>query len=239
MTVTYNTVMQFVVNSNRDMLWNVNICKEYCKEFTRITHLWNQPTYPNQARSPHHYLALFSTYSWARPPPNEIGYYMCNVVSHWLRPCSAKCRKRTPLSQHRLIKGVLYHTEDRLVGTPSSISCMCRSPVNSPEKASDAELWGFLWSAPEQTVKTVLIRHRAHYDVTVMFTGNGGYHCSQPSLSAEIESSVLQTHQWTALVGFYIRTEFWYSVISFLPHYMFDRSITFDYFISSMTMATT
>ena len=28
-----------------------------------------------------------------------------------------------------------------------------RSPVNSLTKASDAELWCFLWSAPEQTVK--------------------------------------------------------------------------------------
>ena len=28
-----------------------------------------------------------------------------------------------------------------------------RSPVNSPHKASDAELWSFLWSALEQTVE--------------------------------------------------------------------------------------
>ena len=42
-------------------------------------------------------------------------------------------------------------------------------------KASDAELWCFLWSAPEQTNGSVnnrdtgdLRRHRAHYDVTVM-----------------------------------------------------------------------
>ena len=38
-------------------------------------------------------------------------------------------------------------------------------------KASDAELWCFLWSEPEQTVEQAagdLRRHRAHYDVTVM-----------------------------------------------------------------------
>ena len=41
-------------------------------------------------------------------------------------------------------------------------------------KASDAEHWCFLWSAPEQTVKQTnrdasdLRRHRAHYNVTVM-----------------------------------------------------------------------
>ena len=28
-----------------------------------------------------------------------------------------------------------------------------RSPVDSPNKASDAELWCFLWSAPEQTAE--------------------------------------------------------------------------------------
>ena len=41
-------------------------------------------------------------------------------------------------------------------------------------KASDMELWCFLWSAPEQTVpQTIdtgdLGRHCAHYDITVMF----------------------------------------------------------------------
>ena len=39
-------------------------------------------------------------------------------------------------------------------------------------KASDAELWGFLWSVPEQTVGQTagdFRRHRAHYDVNVMF----------------------------------------------------------------------
>ena len=42
-------------------------------------------------------------------------------------------------------------------------------------KANDAELWYFLWSAPEQTVDQnnryigYLRRHRAHYGVTVMF----------------------------------------------------------------------
>ena len=36
-------------------------------------------------------------------------------------------------------------------------------------KASDAELWCFLWSAPEWTVEAGdLRRHRAHYDVIVM-----------------------------------------------------------------------
>ena len=38
-------------------------------------------------------------------------------------------------------------------------------------KASDAELWCFLWSAPEQKVEQTIetpVRHCAHYDVTVM-----------------------------------------------------------------------
>ena len=47
------------------------------------------------------------------------------------------------------------------------------SPVDSTP--SDAELWCFLWPAPEQTVEQTietsdLRRHRAHYNVTVMHT---------------------------------------------------------------------
>ena len=40
---------------------------------------------------------------------------------------------------------------------------------------SDAELWCFLWSAPEQTVEktneapVIFRNHGAHYDVTVMY----------------------------------------------------------------------
>ena len=46
-------------------------------------------------------------------------------------------------------------------------------------KASDAELWCFLWSTPEWTVDINncvagnLRRHRAYYDVTVMLQGFG------------------------------------------------------------------
>ena len=49
-----------------------------------------------------------------------------------------------------------------------------RSPMNSPHKTSDAELWCFLWSAPEKKCRANnqdaghLRRHRAHYDVTAM-----------------------------------------------------------------------
>ena len=55
-----------------------------------------------------------------------------------------------------------------------------RSLVNSPHKAIDAELWCFLWSAPEQTVMQKnreacdLRRHRTHYDVTVMLAETTG-----------------------------------------------------------------
>ena len=31
-----------------------------------------------------------------------------------------------------------------------------RSPVNPPTKASDAELWCFLWSTPEQTIEQTI-----------------------------------------------------------------------------------
>ena len=50
-----------------------------------------------------------------------------------------------------------------------------RSPVNSPHKASDAELRCFLWPTPAWNSSWVnngdardLRRHRTHYDVTVM-----------------------------------------------------------------------
>ena len=41
-------------------------------------------------------------------------------------------------------------------------------------KASDEEFWCFLWCTPEQTVEQtsvtpVIKRHRAHYDVTIMY----------------------------------------------------------------------
>ena len=53
-----------------------------------------------------------------------------------------------------------------------------RSPVDSPyTKASDAELWWFIWFAPEQTAeqaieRPVIWRYRAHYYVTVMKMSN-------------------------------------------------------------------
>ena len=49
-----------------------------------------------------------------------------------------------------------------------------RSPVNSRTKASDAELWCFLWSAPwingwvNNREAGDLRRHRVHYEVIVM-----------------------------------------------------------------------
>ena len=47
-----------------------------------------------------------------------------------------------------------------------------RSPVNSPQKISDAELWCFLWSVKNGWINNReaddLRRHRAHYDVIVM-----------------------------------------------------------------------
>ena len=50
-----------------------------------------------------------------------------------------------------------------------------RSPVDPPHKTSDAEIWCFLWSAPEHTTEQTctrdagaLRRHHAYYDVTVL-----------------------------------------------------------------------
>ena len=61
--------------------------------------------------------------------------------------------------------------------TFSALLALCEgnSPVtrrNPLSKASDAELWCFLWSAPEQTVNRNagdLRCHCAHYDVTAMY----------------------------------------------------------------------
>ena len=48
-----------------------------------------------------------------------------------------------------------------------------RSPVNSPHKGGDAELWSFLWYAPEPTDEQCrrgdLRRHITHYGVIVMW----------------------------------------------------------------------
>ena len=50
-TVTYDTVMQFVVNSNSGMVWNINNHREYYTAFTRIKYLYNQPTKHDEAKS--------------------------------------------------------------------------------------------------------------------------------------------------------------------------------------------
>ena len=50
-TVTYNTVMQFVVNSNSDMVLNINNHREYYTAFTRIKYLYNQSAKHNKAKS--------------------------------------------------------------------------------------------------------------------------------------------------------------------------------------------
>ena len=60
--------------------------------------------------------------------------------------------------------------------TFSALLALCegnhRPLGDSLAKVSDAELWFFLWSAPEQTIEQtiemLLSRHRAHYDITVM-----------------------------------------------------------------------
>ena len=60
--------------------------------------------------------------------------------------------------------------------TFSTLLALCegnhRPLGDSLAKVSDAELWCFLWSAPEQTIEQtiemLLSRHRAHYDITVM-----------------------------------------------------------------------
>ena len=54
--------------------------------------------------------------------------------------------------------------------TFSALLALCAG--NSPAtKATEAELWCFLWSAPELNSREAgdLGRRRAHYDVTVMF----------------------------------------------------------------------
>ena len=59
--------------------------------------------------------------------------------------------------------------------TFSALLALCegihRSPVDSPDKGSDAELLCFLWSAPEQTDEQTMEAgdYDAHYDVTVIF----------------------------------------------------------------------
>ena len=42
---------------------------------------------------------LFSVYGWARSSPMREDIIICNVFSHWLRPCSAIDRKQDPALQ--------------------------------------------------------------------------------------------------------------------------------------------
>ena len=79
-------------------------------------------------------------------------------------------------------------------------------------KASDAELWCFLWSAAEhtveQTIETLVIRdagdlrrHRAHYDVTVvenndlcygLFRISGGMTCKYRLMVERMKHFILK-----------------------------------------------
>ena len=67
-----------------------------------------------------------------------------------------------------------------------------RSPVNSPTKASDAEFWCFLWSASwlngaNNREAGDLRRHRAHYDVIVVFFKLGDHNVMIPHLHTAIQ----------------------------------------------------
>ena len=65
--------------------------------------------------------------------------------------------------------------------------CAGNSPVNSPQKASDAERWCVLWSAPEKNGWVNNDEagdwrlHHAHYDVTVMVTALPLHESCEPS----------------------------------------------------------
>ena len=84
--------------------------------------------------------------------------------------CNRKCQLDTncdqsPISLHEWKHFPRYWPFVRVIH---------RSPVNSPHKASDAELWCFLWSAPwingwgNDHEARDSRRHPCHYDVTVM-----------------------------------------------------------------------
>ena len=62
--------------------------------------------------------------------------------------------------------GNIFHVTDHLCGEFTGLRW-----VPHP-KASDAELWCFLWSTPGWVKAGVLRRHQAHYDVIVMPTWN-------------------------------------------------------------------
>ena len=72
----------------------------------------------------------------------------------------------SPLWRHQ--KEIFFHVTGPLCGEFTGHRWI---PLT---KASDAELWCFLWSVPEQSVlvnsqdASDMRRHRAHYDVTVM-----------------------------------------------------------------------
>ena len=59
-----------------------------------------------------------------------------------------------------------------MTSTNINISALLALSPPVTTKVSDVELWDFLWSAPEQTleqtIESLVRRHRVHYDVTVM-----------------------------------------------------------------------
>ena len=96
-----------------------------------------------------------------------------NVVSQWLRACiewSLMCMlvMKGPFTTITSSNGNIFRVTGLLYGEFTGDRWILLA------KASDAELWCFLWSAPckNSSVNDCdagdLRRHRAHYDVTVM-----------------------------------------------------------------------
>ena len=82
-------------------------------------------------------------------------------------------------------------------------------------KASDAELWCFLWSAPwingwvNNREAGDLRRHRAHYDVIVMSSVTQVIKCSRMVCALHVLPCPLMLTNWTNLIPFHMLTNCW------------------------------
>ena len=93
----------------------------------------------------------FASSRVTRSKHNSFPQHRAVSVLYWTFPMKLPCGERhktSPWWRHPM-------------RTFSALLALCegnhRSPVDSLTKASDAELWCFLWSAPEQTVEQTIV----------------------------------------------------------------------------------
>ena len=126
--------------------------------------------------------------------------YVCDPLHHW---------DRFHFNMMTSSNGNIFRVTGPLCGEFTGHRCI---PLT---KASDAELWCFLWSAPwingwvNNREAGDLRRHRAHYDVIVMSSVTQVIKCSRMVCALHVLPCHLMLTNWTNLIPFHMLTNCW------------------------------